>query len=134
MTENFDEEKAKKELSKNYDKAEKLLQDEDKLEKFLQRVEKKLKSIPIAGEKLSGIPIMVSLLNNYLKKDYQNIPIGSIIAIVSALIYFVSPIDLIPDFLPGIGYLDDATVIFACWKLIESDIEEYKIWRNTNNK
>ena len=48
------------------------------------------------------------------------------------LIYFVSPIDIIPDSIPAIGYFDDAAVVAACWKLVESDIEEYEKWRVEN--
>ncbi len=72
---------------------------------------------------------MVSLVRSYKSGEYRQVPIGTILAIVSALIYIVSPIDLIPDFLPGIGYIDDGAVVLACWKLIESDIKEYMEWR-----
>ena len=104
------------------------------MERFLQRLEKKLRVIPYAGDKLANISIMASLLRSYVKKEYQDIPIGSIIAILSALIYFVSPIDIIPDSIPIIGYFDDAAVVAACWKLVETDVEEYIKWRKENNK
>ena len=61
----------------------------------------------------------------YVKKEYTDIPTGTIIAILSALIYFVSPIDFILDSIPGIGYLDDVAVVAVCWNLVSSDIEEY---------
>lgn len=130
----FDEQKALEQLEKGYDEAEKLLKDEDKIERFLLRLEKKLKTIPVAGNKLAVVPIMASLVKNYVKKEYTDIPIGTIIAIVSALIYFVSPIDFIPDSIPVLGYFDDAAVVAACWKLVESDVEEYEKWRNENGK
>lgn len=97
MEKEFDEQKALKELEKGYKEAEKLLENEDKLERFLQRLEKKLKIIPIAGDKLAVVPVMASLLKNYAEKEYTDIPIGTIIAIISALMYFVSPIDFVPD-------------------------------------
>ena len=134
MFKRFTKRKAKKNLKKNYDEAEKLLQDEDKLERFLQRVEKRVKRIPRAGRRLSQIPIMISLVHNYYRKEYRHIPIGSIIAIISALIYFLSPIDLIPDFIPFIGYLDDAAVLTTAWKLIDSDVKKYRKWQKANGK
>ena len=130
----FDMEKATIELESNYDEAEKLLNDVDKLERFLQRLEKKLKVIPIAGEKLSDVPILASLIKSYIQKEYPDVPIGTIIAILSALIYFVSPIDVVPDSIPVLGYFDDAAVVAACWKLVETDVEEYLKWRKENNK
>lgn len=130
----MDEQAAKIELEKGYEKAEEFLKDEDKMERFLQRLEKKLKIIPVAGEKLAVVPIMASLIRSYWKKEYTDIPIGSIIAILSALIYFVSPIDIVPDSVPVLGYFDDAAVVAACWKMVESDVSEYQKWREKTGK
>lgn len=134
MERNFDEQKAQEALEQGYEPAKELLNDPDKFEKFLQRLEKKLKIIPVAGERLADIPIMASLIRNYAKKEYTDIPIGTIIAILSALIYFVSPLDLLPDSIPFLGYIDDAAVIALCWKMVESDVKEYVKWREDNNK
>ncbi|WP_295291453.1 YkvA family protein [uncultured Catenibacterium sp.] len=134
MEKNLDDKTALAELKKGYGKAKTLLDDVDELERFLQRLEKKLKTIPVAGDKLAVLPIMISLVRNYIKKEYTDVPIGTVIAIVSALIYVLSPADFIPDSIPGIGYLDDAAVVTACWKLVKSDIEEYKRWRQVNGK
>lgn len=130
----FDETTAQTTLESGYVQAEEMLKDEDKMERFLQRLEKKLKVIPLAGEKLADVPIMVSLIRSYVKKEYTDVPIGTIIAILSALIYFVSPIDIVPDSIPVLGYFDDAAVVAACWKLVDSDVEEYIKWRKENGK
>ncbi len=126
------EEQATTELENNRDEAEELLKDSDKTERFLQRIEEKLKNIPLVGSKLSNIPVMISLVRSYIKKQYTDLPLGTIIAIISALIYFLSPIDILPDSIPVLGYFDDATVIGVCWKLVESDVNEYVKWRESN--
>lgn len=130
----MNEKQADEELKKGYDKARKLLEDTDKIEVFLQKLEKKLKVIPKVGETFAIVPTMISLIRNYVKKEYTEIPIGTIIAILSALIYIVSPIDFIPDAIPGAGYIDDALVIGACLKLVSSDVDDYEKWRRENNK
>lgn len=117
--ESFDENQAQNELKKGYKKAEILLHDENKLEIFLQKIENKLTIVPIVGNALSYIPVMISMIRSYVRKEYTEIPIGSIISMISALIYFVSPVDIIPDFLPVVGYLDDAAVVAACIKLVK---------------
>jgi uncharacterized membrane protein YkvA (DUF1232 family) len=43
----------------------------------------------------------------------------------ASLLYFVLPTDLTPDFIPGIGYIDDALVLATVWKLIQEKIDEY---------
>lgn len=134
--ETLDEEKVKKRFEDGKKKAKKLLEDEDKLEKLLQKMEQKLKVLPIVGETFALVPAMISLVRSYIKKEYTQIPLGSILGIISALIYIVSPIDLVPDFLPGgVGYIDDATVLILCLKAgTEDDIKEYQKWREDNNK
>ncbi len=45
--------------------------------------------------------------------------------VVAALIYFISPIDAIPDMIPLVGYLDDLGVIAATLKFLGSEIKAY---------
>ncbi len=131
--ENTDEEKIKESHEKNTAKAEKLLNDEDKMEKFLQKLEKKLKTVPVAGNALSNVPLMISLVRSYMKKEYTEIPAASIISIVLTLIYIVSPIDFIPDILPG-GYIDDGIIVAGCIAMIKTDLEDYRRWKKENGK
>lgn len=130
----FTQEQASFELEKGYEYATEILNDEDKLERLLQRLEQKLASIPKLGKHLSHIPVFASLLRSYIKREYTDIPIGTIVAIISAVVYFVSPVDIIPDFVPGAGYIDDAGVIVACLALVDSDVKEYMRWREVNGK
>lgn len=132
--ENFSEEEAEKELKKRYKKAEKILDDEDKLGNFLDRLEYKLNKVPVGGNILSMIPVMIAMLRSYFKKEYKDVPLGTLIALISALLYWLAPADVIPDVLPVVGYVDDATVIAACLKLINDDLKEYKTWREKNKK
>ena len=50
-------------------------------------------------------------MKSYIQGEYKDVPIGIIIAIISALVYFVSPIDILPDSIPIVGYFDDAAVV-----------------------
>jgi len=130
----FKEKEAKKELENGYDTAEEILKDDKRMDRFLQRLEKKLKVIPVTGKTLSMIPTLIELIRSYIKKEYKDIPIGSIIAIISALLYWLTPIDALPDTLPGIGYVDDVSVLALCLKLVKSDIDDYEKWRKKNKK
>lgn len=120
---------ANKELEKGYKKAEKLLEDKNKTEEFLLKLEKKLKEIPKVGNTISMVPTLISLIRSYIKGEYKNVPLGTIIATLSALLYVFMILDFIPDTIPGAGYIDDALVIGACLRLIRSDVEEYQKYR-----
>ncbi len=123
------DEKLKLELSKRSNKAERILESTDRTDRFLKSLEKKLKKIPVAGNKLSHIPVLISLVRDFSRKRYMEIPMGSIIAIVGGLIYVLSPVDMLVDVIPFIGYLDDVAVFGLLWNLVEDDIKEYQQWQ-----
>ncbi len=120
-------------FERNNEEAEAAIQDEDKFEKIIQNVERTLKDFPKIGKYLSDIVCMVSLVRNFIKKEYTDVPIRTITSIVAALIYLVSPLDLIPDTIPGIGHIDDIAIIAFVLNSVHSDIEKYKKWRLANN-
>lgn len=120
---------AQEALKSHAEVAEKLLSNKDDFEEFLQSVEKKMKSIPKFGDDLATVPAMVSLLKSFIEGKYKTVPYGSVVAIVSSLIYFISPIDFIPDTIPFVGHVDDSMVIKACLTLVQSDLEAYNKWR-----
>lgn len=75
------------------------------------------------------LKLMVRLVNDYRKGRYTAVPWKVIAAIVAALIYFVSPLDVLPDFIPFIGYLDDAFVIKLALDFARSDLSLYSQWQ-----
>jgi len=127
-----EDEKIKQQFEQSKTKAEELLKDKDKMEHFLERLENKLSQIPMAGKYLSDVPVLISLVKAYVDKKYVEIPIGSIIAIIGALIYVLNPFDLIPDAIPGVGIIDDAAVIALALKFVHGDVTDYKAWRDAN--
>lgn len=74
--------------------------------------------------------ILFSLVKDYARGEYRDIPFNIIAAAGAALLYVLSPIDLIPDFIPVLGYLDDAAVVAFCLNLMEKDLATYKVWKD----
>ena len=72
--------------------------------------------------------ILLALVKDYRAGGYRQTPYGIIAAIVFSLIYVFNPFDLVPDVLPFIGAVDDATVVGACLILVEKDLKKYKDW------
>lgn len=83
---------------------------------------------------IDDVKILISLVKDYYHGTYREIPWWSISAVVASLIYVLSPIDLIPDFIPIIGFIDDAAVVAACLSLIRKDLEKYQQWKMYNDE
>ena len=117
-------------LNSKKSEASDILMDKDKFDKFMESLERKLNTIPKIGSKLSEVPVLVEMLKMWGKKTYTQLPTGTILTILAALIYFVAPIDLISDVIPFVGYLDDIAVLGLCSRyMVSDDIKEFKDWR-----
>ena len=117
-------------LEGSKDKAAAFLEDGGKMDQLLDQVEAKLATVPKAGVYLAEVPRMISLLKDYIQKDYTDAPKKSLIFIVAALLYLVNPKDIIPDKYIGIGLLDDAAVVAACIALTKKDLDAYDAWKD----
>ena len=74
--------------------------------------------------------LLMSLVKDYYQGNYRDIPYKTISAAVVGLLYVLNPIDIIPDFIPFIGQIDDALVLKFCLKLMEKDLRKYKTWKD----
>jgi len=71
------------------------------------------------------------LLRAYAQGEYRAVPWKSLLLIVAAILYFINPIDVIPDLLPLIGLSDDFAVLFMVYKSIGDDIEKFLVWEKS---
>ena len=136
----MEEKDIQSEINSRKDRAKKILNDEDAFRSFIDDVENKFNRLfrksTFVSKSLRQIkeyvPLLVSLVKSYFRKEYNHIPTGTIIGVVGALIYFLSPIDIVFDFIPGLGYVDDATVLLFCIMSMKSDLDDYKKWKELN--
>lgn len=71
---------------------------------------------------------LLRLVQAWKQGDYTEAPWRTIAAAVGAILYFVNPFDLIPDIIPGVGYLDDAGVIGFVIVSLEIEIATFREW------
>ena len=121
-------------LNENKEKAKAYLDDDEKMEKLFRDFEDKLKLIPKIGNRASDIAVLLSLIRAYIKKQYTDVSPSTVMLAVAGLIYVVTPVDLIPDYILGPGLLDDAAVIGIVLQAIQMDLNKYKKWQAANGK
>lgn len=82
---------------------------------------------------ISDLATLVRLVRAWFSKEYREVPWQTIAIALGAIIYFVNPFDAIPDFIPGVGYLDDALVIGVTVKSIKTALDAFRAWENDEN-
>lgn len=98
-----------------------------------EKLQEKLKDSSHLERFTKDLMLFMSLLKDYYKGNYRDIPYKTISAGVVGLLYTLNPIDIIPDFIPFIGHIDDALVLTFCLKLIEKDLQKYQTWKKSQS-
>ena len=115
--------------------AKKIINDDEKLKKLIEDVLKKLKEIS-SDKKTSAklndsLRLFIRIINAYTSKEYTYVPWKTICLIVAGLIYFIYPVDLIPDFIPVSGLIDDIALIAWIYESIQDDIDNFLEWEKS---
>jgi uncharacterized membrane protein YkvA (DUF1232 family) len=80
------------------------------------------------GETWPYFQAMLRLVRAYSDGAYRDVPESTLVVIVAAIVYLVNPLDVIPDALPALGYLDDATVISLAVRRSRDALDDFMIW------
>ncbi|AUD01189.1 YkvA family protein [Spirosoma pollinicola] len=93
------------------------------------------KSGGLSGNNISAfreqLGVVTRLLKAYASGEYRQLPWKTLIRVIAVLIYFVSPIDILPDFLPIVGLTDDIALMFWLFSGMKDDIEKFRQWEQT---
>jgi len=76
------------------------------------------------------LKLLIPLIKDYWKGTYRDVSVKSIVIFVVALAYIISPIDLIPDYIIGLGQIDDAVILGLSLYFLEKDLRKYKEWKD----
>jgi uncharacterized membrane protein YkvA (DUF1232 family) len=91
-----------------------------------ERVRRELNAIPPRIQKVSNqASLVLELVDDYMDGRYRQIAWRSLTVAALALLYTVSPGDVVPDVLPIVGSLDDTLVLAVAMRLIRGDLERY---------
>jgi uncharacterized membrane protein YkvA (DUF1232 family) len=120
-------------FNKMKEKANDVLESSSKTGELATNAENKTSQTDKQGLRELGeqVKALVRLVRSYKRGDYRNISKKSMLLIVASLLYFVSPIDAVPDFLIGVGLLDDATVLAFLFRTLSTEIAAFQAWEKT---
>jgi uncharacterized membrane protein YkvA (DUF1232 family) len=104
-----------------------------RLRALFEEAAKKAASIPKEPfkETWAYLQAMLRLIRAYYRGEYRTISQSALLSIIAAISYFVDPLDLIPDEIPFLGFIDDASVIaFAVGKTRQT-LDDFMTWETT---
>jgi uncharacterized membrane protein YkvA (DUF1232 family) len=110
--------------------AEAYVSDPKRLRKLIEDAVGKINVIPRGpfGETWPYLLAMVRVVRDYQRAEYRDIAAAKLLVIIAAIIYFVSPFDVIPDWIPVLGHIDDAFVVSLALKSVRTDLDTFMAW------
>lgn len=129
------ESRLKNSLKKFTQTAQQLLTDKDKtLSKIQEGIAKASKNKDKLTTVWDKLQLLFALAKDYASGNYKDISTTSIVAVIGGLLYFISPIDVIPDFILGLGFLDDAFIIGYVFNKMSKELDKYLDWKSSQKE
>jgi uncharacterized membrane protein YkvA (DUF1232 family) len=113
--------------------AKSYVQDPQRLRALFQEAAKEAASLPRDPFKETWpyFQTMLRLIRTYYQGDYRDVDESMLVVIIAAIIYVVNPLDLIPDAIPALGFLDDATVLALAVRRTRQTLDDFMTWETT---
>ena len=124
--------KKKQELNEDYLKTEVAKIDDNDVSIALrskEEVDQKINNSGVLQKYAELGKVMYGMLKDYRRGVYKQVPWFTIATIAFSFLYILNPLDIIPDFIPGLGYIDDMAIITFGLRFIQSDIHNYLDWK-----
>ena len=117
------------------DRAKEMAGNNQRLKGLLLKVGDKLSRIGDGSEESSGflgqLKLLVRMVRTHINGSYRAFAPMTLVMFVFALLYFITPVDLIPDLIPALGFTDDIAVALMIMRRFSSDIEKYREWEQS---
>jgi len=122
-----------KKVDKIISKAENAVSSNQKMQTILTLAKDKLDELQhdekLPHHFLKGLRLIAAMIKDHFSGNYKAFSGSTIFMFVLGLVYFVTPTDLIPDFIPVLGFTDDIALILYIFKKFGEDIKAYRKWR-----
>lgn len=75
------------------------------------------------------LQLLQNLCLAWWRGEYRAIAPRALVAVVAALLYFLTPLDALPDWLPGLGFIDDLAVVAWVLATWQEELAAFRAWR-----
>jgi uncharacterized membrane protein YkvA (DUF1232 family) len=117
---------------KIFRQAMRIINEQSQVKKLISQVSQKLQKINGSNKQINELMEHVQLFLRMIKKslvgEYSAFSHKTLVSLVFGLLYFVTPMDVVPDFVPLLGFSDDLSILYFIIKNFKSDIEAFKVW------
>ena len=111
-------------------KSNRILNNKHRFFNLFTRSMSKAEGIGEFDEIKADLETVFSLVGDYLHGNYKKVSKTSLLLIIGSLLYLLNPMDLVPDFLLGVGFLDDLAVFTYMIKKIRQELDKYRTWKD----
>lgn len=123
-------------FNKFKEKAKHIVNDHDELRNVLDKLNAKLEATEgddtLKDKMINYLKLIGRMLSNTISGAYTDVPWQTLVMILAGLLYFIAPLDALPDFIPVAGLLDDATILVWLGRCFREDLDQYKNWEAAN--
>jgi len=125
-------EEERKQFGREKRRAREYVNDRQKAAQLIKEAIEKANRNQGALKKLwDQLKALFRLSSAWVKGEYTQVSLKTILWVIAAIIYFVNPFDVIADFIPGVGYVDDAVIIYFVINSIQRDLNKFLKWERS---
>ncbi len=122
-------------MDKYIKKAKKVLKNSAKFDEIADDASARFHKLDDTDNKIKQaiqyLKLFIRMVKYHFNGKYGSFSTKTILLIIASLIYFITPTDLIPDFIPALGFTDDISVIYFIYKSVQKDIDKFIEWEQS---
>ncbi|MFK7951653.1 MAG: YkvA family protein [Ekhidna sp.] len=123
---------------KIWTKAKEVAKDNNRIRAVISSAKEKIQRLTNNSEEFqefrSKLDLLLRMAKAHIAGEFKAFSWKTILLIIFGLLYFIAPLDVIPDFLPALGYSDDVSIVYFIFQKLSEDIERFSEWEIAQTK